>query len=393
MYSPIECALQESYEATLPEKARKPLDYDKAMVRTPVQIGQPKTSAAASTAPGVTTRLLPLPPLYQDSAYRCDSNPDPTQPHHSTPTHVEGITESKTQQDKTTFTTNFNLNFTGNGTTVNIQQPAKNDETAPPTPQQQTARAFPGPYARPQSLNRTSRPKFGKKPVAPVANSHMTPDKFETQTLVHRLATAHVIKTYINHPVPHWPTGYQFIPKEQYWRDRQGEPPTWTQHREATCTLSGHPDDPLQPDWPWGNRTPKHIGISLCPGNSDLWKTQDMDDVHHHQQNLRNEFGDLSPNLMVVFRGVYKLRLGERINSDGVQIFHHLKCEILTSPEDLLIGQQSVWRGPVSYCYQRGTHLIQIQVAKQFNLRMCQRCLDLFTKGQQELWNLHSFDL
>jgi hypothetical protein len=120
---------------------------------------------------------------------------------------------------------------------------------------------------------------------------------------------------------------------------------------------------------------------------------QDMDDIHHHQLSLRNEFGDLSPNLMVVFYGLYKPKVGEYVKADDIQVFHHLKCEILTGSAKPMPGEQKVAHCPANYCYKRGANLIQIQVARQFGLKMCRRCLDLFTKGQQDLWNQHSLDL
>jgi hypothetical protein len=114
----------------------------------------------------------------------------------------------------------------------------------------------------------------------------------------------------------------------------------------------------------------------------------DMDDVHHHQRCLRNEFGDLSPNLMVAFRGNYNPKVGPRIQMSDVQVFHHLCCHMLTGKD----GQEntSTERSLINYSYRRGTHLLQIQVARQFDLRMCERCAKLFTKGQQDHWSRHT---
>jgi hypothetical protein len=92
---------------------------------------------------------------------------------------------------------------------------------------------------------------------------------------------------------------------------------------------------------------------------------------------------------MVVLCGDYKSKVGLTIQYSEVQAFHHLKCDTLTNANDPVTP--ATIKSPTTGCYPRGTNLLQIQVAKQFDLKMCTHCIGRFTTAQQEIWNHHRY--
>jgi hypothetical protein len=210
---------------------------------------------------------------------------------------------------------------------------------------------------------------------------------FYDQTAARLRAIADFPSKYPNHPPPEWAPEHQFMPKEEYWHENKE--PTWTTHREATRALNGYPDDPYHPEWPW-EHVPAQIGVDLCD-KGQYWSMKDMKDVYRHQRNLRNEFGDLSPYIMVIFRGTYKHKAGRTVKKANTQVFHDLDCQLLMDHVDH--DTKALWGRHVNpyACYKSGANLLQIQVAKQFDLKMCHRCVrdGLFSEGQHKLWDWH----
>ena len=180
------------------------------------------------------------------------------------------------------------------------------------------------------------------------------------------------------HGRPYWPAGFDFEVKLD-WPEGQLPDALRATDVAGIHGLTGALDrrrSVTVPAWAnWGN-VPRTIGVCLAPvqiRHNPYWQLTDMADIMQLARINIRKFGLLSKNLLVAVLG--PTGRGKR--------FHHLECHMLFRNRSKALGIPGGVKSPRNHCYQLGTYVCRVEVARLFEYTVCGHCSQLFDPKQQ----------